>query len=85
MFGLVLNNLMGITNSLNLIIAAKLIREDDRFVLFGNILFDHWQQCPTFDIGHYIHNGFSIALNHSHCDGFTCCSTPTLTGSLPPI
>src|SRR5271157_3446372 len=50
----VLDNLMGISQSFNTVIAGKFIRKDDCLILFGNIVYNHRKQGISLNIGNYL-------------------------------
>lgn len=78
----VLHDFVGISESLNVVVTAKLVCEDNSFVVLSDSLFNHRKQSPSLDIRDNLSDCVPVTLNHAHDYRFPRCSTTTLASPL---
>lgn len=64
----VLNDLVGISEFLNAVVAAEFVREDHRLTLFGYISLNHRKQGVGLHIWNDFSDSIAVPFNHAHDD-----------------
>lgn len=82
LFSGMLHYFMGISEFSDLIVALQFIGEDGAIVRRTDVFHDHRQQGSSLNIGHNLSDCVSVALDHTHNNCLTGCTTSAFARSL---